>query len=321
MILILSEDRDETTSSVIDWLHKFKAPYIRINQEDTVAVNFCTPGSFELLINEEVLIHSKSITSFWYRRGFFASFKGHFSGNDTYLLSSIRNHLSAELIALNDFLFFLLKGIPGLGNYKNSHLNKIEQLNRAQALGIKIPDTMITSKKEVLLEFILKHNSVITKSIDSPLTIAVESKNYMTYTEAIDEDFARNLPDFFAPSLFQANIIKRYEIRSFYLDGDFYSMAIFSQKNDQTAVDFRKYDFKVPNRTTKFQLPKFTEDKLRKLIEYYELDTCSVDLIVTNSMDFVFLEINPVGQFGMVSMPCNYQLEKKVALSLINKGK
>ena len=31
----------------------------------------------------------------------------------------------------------------------------------------------------------------------------------------------------------------------------------------------------------------------------------------------VFLEVNPVGQFGMVSLPCNYQLEKRIAQYLI----
>jgi hypothetical protein len=33
----------------------------------------------------------------------------------------------------------------------------------------------------------------------------------------------------------------------------------------------------------------------------------------------VFLEVNPVGQFGMVSRPCNYQLERKVAELLLRK--
>jgi hypothetical protein len=34
--------------------------------------------------------------------------------------------------------------------------------------------------------------------------------------------------------------------------------------------------------------------------------------------ELVFLEINPVGQFGMVSHPCNYYLEKRIAQNLIN---
>jgi hypothetical protein len=30
----------------------------------------------------------------------------------------------------------------------------------------------------------------------------------------------------------------------------------------------------------------------------------------------VFLEINPVGEFGMVSIPCNYNLHEKVYKTL-----
>ena len=34
------------------------------------------------------------------------------------------------------------------------------------------------------------------------------------------------------------------------------------------------------------------------------LNTGSIDLIKTKSGDYVFLEVNPVGQFSMVSFPC-----------------
>jgi len=40
-------------------------------------------------------------------------------------------------------------------------------------------------------------------------------------------------------------------------------------------------------------------------------------MIRARNGDFIFLEINPVGQFGMTSIPCNYFLEKKIAEHLI----
>jgi D-alanine-D-alanine ligase-like ATP-grasp enzyme len=48
-----------------------------------------------------------------------------------------------------------------------------------------------------------------------------------------------------------------------------------------------------------------------------KLNTGSIDMIYTNDSKFIFLEVNPVGQFGMVSKPCNYNLEKKIALNII----
>jgi hypothetical protein len=44
----------------------------------------------------------------------------------------------------------------------------------------------------------------------------------------------------------------------------------------------------------------------------------SLDLIYSIDNEFVFLEVNPVGQFGMVSKPCNYNLEKILAKELLN---
>ena len=49
-----------------------------------------------------------------------------------------------------------------------------------------------------------------------------------------------------------------------------------------------------------------------------DLETGSLDLIYSKTGQYYFLEVNPGGQFSMVSIPCNYNLEKKVAEYLIN---
>jgi len=47
------------------------------------------------------------------------------------------------------------------------------------------------------------------------------------------------------------------------------------------------------------------------------LNCASIDLIKSTNGKYYFLEINPVGQFGMVDFPCNYGLHKIVAEELI----
>ena len=49
------------------------------------------------------------------------------------------------------------------------------------------------------------------------------------------------------------------------------------------------------------------------------LNTGSIDLIQSTDGQIYFLEINPAGQIGMTSKPCNYYLEKKIALYLREK--
>jgi hypothetical protein len=55
-------------------------------------------------------------------------------------------------------------------------------------------------------------------------------------------------------------------------------------------------------------------------ISSVELSTGSLDLVRCPDGRFVFLEVNPVGQFGMISQPCNYRLEKEVAAHLLRRA-
>ena len=55
-------------------------------------------------------------------------------------------------------------------------------------------------------------------------------------------------------------------------------------------------------------------------MENLYLNFGSLDFIVDKNYNFYFLEINPVGQFGMTSTPNNYQIEKEVALILNKKN-
>ena len=57
---------------------------------------------------------------------------------------------------------------------------------------------------------------------------------------------------------------------------------------------------------------------MAKLMKDLELNTGSIDFIKTKQGRFVFLEVNPVGQYGMTSYPCNYHLDKKIAEYLIH---
>lgn len=181
------------------------------------------------------------------------------------------------------------------------------------ALGITIPTTFITTSKEKLKH--LFSSKLITKGIYEGFRTDFEMGNFITYTEIVN---AKDIPKAFFPSLFQQEIKKEADIRTFYLCGEFYSMAIKSQSNNQTTTDFRKYLKGIGNRCFPFQLPDNLQGKLHKLMNNIGLETGSLDLIFTQDGQFIFLEVNPVGQFGMTSLPCNYFLEKQIALKLVS---
>ncbi len=127
-----------------------------------------------------------------------------------------------------------------------------------------------------------------------------------------------DFPNAFFPTLFQKNIHKKYELRIFYLKGKCYSAAMFTQGNEKTVVDFRNYDDEKPTRIVPFQLPGELEEKLILLMDELELNNGSIDMIKGLDGEYYFLEINPVGQYGFISGPCNYNLNKVIAEELIH---
>lgn len=71
-------------------------------------------------------------------------------------------------------------------------------------------------------------------------------------------------------------------------------------------VDFRNYNLKKVKGNVPYQLPLNIQLSLKKLVKELNLKTCSIDMLVSKDEEYYSLEVNPVGQFGMVSKPCNY---------------
>jgi glutathione synthase/RimK-type ligase-like ATP-grasp enzyme len=62
-----------------------------------------------------------------------------------------------------------------------------------------------------------------------------------------------------------------------------------------------------------FELPADIADKLTGLFAHFELNTGSVDLILDEAGRYVFLEINPTGQYGPLQEICNYDISQTIA--------
>ncbi|ULT23576.1 hypothetical protein KUH03_31060 [Sphingobacterium sp. E70] len=96
-----------------------------------------------------------------------------------------------------------------------------------------------------------------------------------------------------------------------------YSMVIFSQLDDATKIDFRAENYNdLSIKKTPFLLPDALNKKIKILMKELGLCTGSIDMIVSDKDEYIFLEVNPIGQFGMTSIPCNYHIEKKLHSNL-----
>lgn len=162
---------------------------------------------------------------------------------------------------------------------------------------------------------------VNSKSVYNAFSFIQNDIGYTSYTSEINLNFINKLPTNIFPSLVQEKVEKEYEIRVFYFLGKFYSMAILSQNNKQTELDYRKYDLKKPNRFIPYKLSDKLKNKISLFMKKLNLNIGSLDFIKSTNGKIYFLEVNFMGQFGMVDFPCNYGIHKDIAEFLINFDK
>ncbi|MGB0861999.1 MAG: grasp-with-spasm system ATP-grasp peptide maturase [Saprospiraceae bacterium] len=326
MILIISEERDISTNHVIDWLIYYKQDYLRINISTSVTIKqvMVSKESEKIILKAgEAEFNLYDIKGYWYRRGWInfhqkVNFKL-FENED--LARGIQAHLIHELSNIEGLIFNVLNQIPRkINKFSDSRYNnKLINLCQAKNVGLDIPNTLIASDKDSLEEFYKKNNEdIITKAVREGLGPYFKKTPYLSYTERVEKNDIRKATTKFFPSLFQKNIDKAYEIRVFYLVDKIYSTAIFSQRRKEANIDYRHYDFSSPDRFVPYQLPLGIEEKIHQFMNAINMSSGSLDFIATKNDSYVFLEVNPVGQYGgMVSTPSNYYLDKIIAKYLI----
>jgi hypothetical protein len=263
MILLISVyEYEGSTTDVIDWLNYKDINFINANGKDfyefaSIKIN---NDSQDLCVQIEGNKHSLlDVNTVWLRRWFDYD-KGlqniNFGlGDDEN--KNLRKKILIEFKSLTKGLLFILEQqINYWLTYPNtSSPNKLISLLAAKSAGLKIPKTIVTGSKKTLKKQQVSEN-IITKNIGEAKTLYQAGKGFSTYTSIVEKTFIDKLPEKFTPSKFQENIDKVYEIRSFILENEIYSMAIFSQLDSQTATDFRQYNKIKPNRNVPINYQK-----------------------------------------------------------------
>lgn len=312
-IIVLTTEGDPSSSEVIHWIKRLGGNVTRIN-------NLLDLQEF-VLKHPDVMFLGASpskydrtlIRGIWYRRH--PALLPLVAITNTSSDIEMGKLFTTEQKAFFDAFCELHKDNKWLNRHYNSRISKISQLIEAKTAGLDFPESRIISSKNEITKF--QSKNIIIKPIQDVSHIHINGEPYTQYTTVCTKKMIDQLNDTFFPCLCQKFIDKNLEIRTFFLDGEMYSMGICSTFDEQTKIDFRRYNRKHPNRVIPYQLPDHIEKKIKLLMRNLSLNCGSLDLILGNDGRYYFLEVNPVGQFGMVSKPCNYYLESAIAKFLI----
>lgn len=300
MILIISENNEITTTEIIRWLIFLKKKFIRIHEDEVFEIR--TKKKRIYLQSKRNCFFIDKITSVWYRRGGLRFLRHKY--ND----SAINLHMNEYQHWLEDYVRKYLEHKKHINKESNYHINKLITLEIAEEIGFDIPKYFLaedTSDVEI--------DKTIIKTISGNGLLQFKNRSYdgLIYTSVVKKN---EVSDFFI-TFFQEKIRKDFEVRTFYLNEKIWSMAIFSQNDEQTEIDYRKYNKKKPNRNVRYNLPDDIEEKVRKLMKQLDLNSGSIDFMKSGNK-FYFLEVNAIGQFGNVSWNCNYNLHYEIAQNL-----
>jgi glutathione synthase/RimK-type ligase-like ATP-grasp enzyme len=186
--------------------------------------------------------------------------------------------------------------------------HKPYQLALAQDLGLDIPQTVMTSDPEEAHAFWREcHGDVIYKQfIALPEAWSETRKLGEAETKVADETIR------LAPVIFQRHVAAVADLR----------VTIIGDEVFAAAVDVRDLDYDVDVRLNldakhvAHNLPDNVVDKLRAMMRRLGLMYGAIDLRLTEEGRYVFLEINPAGQFLYVEQQTGQPITAALAARL-----
>lgn len=165
------------------------------------------------------------------------------------------------------------------------------QLRLAQKIGLRIPDTIITNDPAAAAAFIDRHQQrVVHKTLAAPRHRFLDTKAW----SAADRDLLDRLV--LAPTIFQETITDCCELRVTVIGN-----RVFAAEFRPAAglIDGR-LDLATPYRP--HPLPADVSRRLLALVRQLGLVFSTIDMKLTEAGEYVFLELNPMGQYLYVEI-------------------
>lgn len=202
----------------------------------------------------------------------------------------------------------------------NAANNKLRQLRVAAEVGFAIPQTLITNKAESAREFFHQVNGKMVSKLLTALShsMAANSESLFVYTSAVKaEDLLDAESLRYCPMVFQAQIPKQSELRVVYVNGNVFVGALDASVYNAATVDWRKPGVETGS-WQHHQLPDRVVDCLKAFMGKLGLLFGALDFILTPSGEYVFLEVNPVGEWGMLERDLDLPISSAIADALIS---
>ena len=199
---------------------------------------------------------------------------------------------------------FYLDPVPNIRQAQNKQL----QLQLAKELGLTIPKTLITNDPDSVREFYRALEGNVVAKMLSSFAVYEEGRETVVFTNAVKPEDVEDLEGLrLSPMTFQERIAKALELRVVLIGECTFAASIDSQQTESTRMDWRRNAVARLDAWRPYDLPAEIQTKLQRLLDIFGLQYGAFDVILTPDGRYVFLELNPTGEFfwldGIVGLP------------------
>lgn len=196
--------------------------------------------------------------------------------------------------------------------------NKQRQLRLAARVGLRVPRTLVTNDPAAARQFFAETEGETVAKLLRPVEISMDAAQPFVYTSRVREEDLANAESLrHSPMVFQELIPKAYELRVAFVAGEVFAGAIDASGTSRGQVDWRRVA-REECRWLEAQLPVEVASGLCALMSELGLVFGAVDLICTPSGEYVFLEVNPGGEWGMLERDLGLPISQAIANALLD---
>ena len=197
--------------------------------------------------------------------------------------------------------------------------NKLLQLQIAKEVGLVIPHTLVTNNPQKVREFFYDVGGKMVTKLLTPITYGMEGSSLFFYTSVVKEEDLTDIETLrHSPMVFQEQIPKLRELRVVYVDGNLFVGALDASRYAESTVDWRRASPEACQ-WQNHELPTSVSSRLQAFMARFGLVFGALDLIETPSGEYMFLEVNPTGEWGMLERDLDYPISEAIAKALLKK--
>lgn len=299
---------DLATDAVVRALQDIGSPVVRVNTED---LPFSGVIDYSIGVNEPTAIFSERaatdwFSAVWYRRLRVPTKPAEMdAGVYDFCVRESRSALIGGLIG-HDTRWMSHPGAIWRAEFKPY------QLQVAAQIGLEIPKTLISNRPESIREFHQHYGSIIAKPVRSGYVVK-NGVECAVFTTKLEDEVFNDLSDAaLSPTIYQEFLPKAYDIRVTIVGSKLFAVSIDSQSDPSATIDWRKTENPLLPHSP-ITLPESLQRSLLELMSRLSLFYGAIDLVLTPDGRFVFLEINPNGQWLWIDETLSLGISQSIA--------